>query len=101
MENVTPENCYNFAIQYLKNKYGYRKTQHTEKFSLRLRRARNKKEFNEVLASITDDDWLTIHNPATDDDGHEIELLLQQYSYGRSVRYELYNKLCCIGAIVE
>lgn len=101
IEKVTPDNCYNVGIHYLQNKYGYRKTSHTEAFTKRLRRAGNKKELLEVQASITDDDWIIIANPATDNDGREIELLLQQYPLGRSVRYELYNKLVSVGAIVE
>jgi len=90
-------NCFNAGIKYLKDKYGYCKVYHTDKYRERIQKARNAKERKAIEAAITDDDWTTIHNPATDRDGKEVELLLQQYPYGYSVRKELYNKLISLG----
>lgn len=92
---------YNIAVKYLGDKYGRRRSGHTEAFSKRMRQARNKKELNEVMSTETDDDFIMVLNPIPDSDRDsvEIQLLLNQYHYGYKVRYELYNKLCQVGAI--
>jgi hypothetical protein len=90
-------NCFNAGIKYLKDKYGSTKVYHTDKFRQRISKARNAAERKAIEAAQTDEDWLILHNPATDRDGHEVELLLQQYPYGYGVRRELYNKLISLG----
>jgi len=90
---------YNIAVKYLGDKYGRRRCGHTEAFSKRMRQARNKKELNEVIASETDDDFIMVLNMVTEHDDIEVQLLLSQYHYGYTVRFELYNKLCQLGVI--
>lgn len=96
METIN-NNCYNVGIKYLKDTYGYRKVYHTDKFRKSLQHAKNAKERKAIEAAETDDDWVIIHNSPTDHDGYEVELLLQQYPYGYSVRKELYRKLISLG----
>lgn len=92
--------CYNDGVRYLKEKYGVKRSfSTTSSFGEKLRKAKNKKERQEILASATDNDYITTPNPATDHDGKVIELLLDQYYHGRSVRYELHNKLVSLGYI--
>jgi hypothetical protein len=92
---------YNIAVKYLREKYGYRRSGLVESARKRLDKAKNKKERKEIDDELTDDDYILIHNPIPDDDrdGKEIELLLSQYHYGYTVRFELYNKLCELGVI--
>jgi hypothetical protein len=97
---ITPDNCYNVGIRYLCDKYGSRKMGLIESAQKKLRNL-TRKQYDAMFATFTDDDYYHIHNDATDHDGREIELLLNQYPYGYGVRYELYNKLVAVGAIVE
>jgi hypothetical protein len=90
---------YNIAFNYLKNKYGCRRSGHTNGFTRKLRQARNKKEFNEIMSIVTDDDFIMILNTVTEHDDIEIQLLMNQYGYGYTVRFELYNKLCILGVV--
>lgn len=92
-------NCYNEGVKYLKQKFGFRNVHFTEGFAKKLRRARNKKEHKEILATATNDDYIQIINSIPDDDhnSQEVLLLLGQYYYGVSVKKELYNKLISLG----
>jgi hypothetical protein len=93
--------CYNIAIKYLKDTYGYKCSYYTSSFSEKLRRARNRKEQKALIAAATDSDYMQVINPipADDHNGNEIMLLVGQYYYGISVKKELYYKLLHMGVI--
>jgi len=93
MKTDIPINCINIAFNYLKDKYGYKRTGYTNGFIDKLRKARTVKERKEILSTVTDNDYIIITNPATEHDDIEVELLMQQYYYGYIVRFELQNKL--------
>jgi len=92
-------NCYNEAINYLKNKYGFKRTGLTSKAQEKLSKARNKKERKEIEDSFTERDYQIKINSITEKDDEFIMLLIQQYYYGNAPKKELYNKLIQMGII--
>lgn len=93
------KNCYNEGINYLKNKYGFKRTRLTSKASEKLYKAINKKERKEIEDSFSERDYHLIINPITEKEDEVIMLLIQQYYYGNSPKEELYNKLIQMGVI--
>jgi len=86
--------CYNVAIKYLSDKYGIRRTGFTSTFQRKLSH-KNKKEQSKMIAESTDNDYQIILNNVPDEnkDDKEIELLLHQYPFGYTIRFELQAKL--------
>lgn len=93
------KNCYNEAINYLKNKYGFKRTQITSKANEKLRKARNKKERKEIEDSFTERDFQIKINPIIEKEDEYIILLIQQYYYGNAPKLELCDKLIQMGII--
>lgn len=92
--------CYTEAFNYLSEKYGQKKLQMTSAGVERLRKARNKEEYEKInndpynycftLNTISQDNW----------DDYEISILIQQYySLSYEPRKELYYKLIRMGII--
>lgn len=86
-------NCYNIAIKYLIDKYGSKPAYLINSSRIRLSQARNKKERKLIEDSFTDADYVITFNNPTDDNDKLIEALVNQYQYGYSIRFELYNVL--------
>lgn len=91
--------CINEAYNYLKDKYGYKRTRLTANSSNKLVKARNKKERLEILESFTDRNYVLKLNEITEDKDKYIDLLMRQYYYGISVKKELYYTLVNMGVI--
>lgn len=85
-------NCYNEAIYYLQNKYGYRRAGFTLKASDTVRNLSVQK-YNEVVASFSDKDYNLVTNKATEEEDKNIEIMLSQYYYGLEAKKTLYNYL--------
>ena len=88
--------CYNIAVNYLKDKYGVKRIRHTGKFESKIRRCRNKKERDLLLSNATDRDFLCALNPIPKDEEYRngtcavpkeniddvtIEMLIRQRKY--------------------
>jgi hypothetical protein len=89
--------CYNEAYNYLKEKYGYKRTFLTTTFHYKTRNY-NKKEKGEAIAKATDKDYVLIINPIGEED-RIIEILMNQYYCSIKAKKELYYKLIQIGVI--
>jgi len=89
---------YNTAIRYLQTKYAIGSISYTSGFQDRLRRARNSREREDMVANATDRDKIIHLNDlrtieGVDHDDLEVYLLVGQYHYSRSVDKELTRKL--------
>ena len=82
----------NDAYNYLKDKYGYVRGNPTVRFQKQLSR-KSKKEQKRILESSTDNDYILILNPITEEVDKCVELLMGQYYYGISAKQELNNLL--------
>jgi len=88
---------YNIAYKYLLNKYGYSEKEMLDKHEVAIRKAPNKKAKDEILKSLTDDDYT--YNlkevPTKNNNDYTLYNLLQQYNkdLGYTVKKELFNKL--------
>ena len=83
---------YNDAYYYLKDKYGYVRGNPTVRFQKQLS-WKSKKEQKRILESSTDNYYILVLNPITEEVDKQVELLMGQYYYGISAKYELNNLL--------
>ena len=95
---------YNIGLNYLINKYGRKKLKKTCAFNNKLSKARNKKEYNELIANATDSDYNSTHNDVPEDysSDHAISMLLRQYNNSSTkiaINNELHHHLIMVKAI--
>jgi len=98
---VEANDSYTIGYSYLKNKYGYKGIVYTSAFREKLHKTYSVKARRELEANATEKDYHTFLKPIDKDnfDDRCIELLLGQYYYGYTIRFELFDKLCSMGII--
>jgi hypothetical protein len=82
-------NSYNIAFNYLKDKYGYKRSGLTQKKLEEAYRQTNKKQRLEFNKNLTNDDYILIINKVTEPIDKLILTLMGQCSYGIQAKKEL------------
>ena len=93
--------CYNKAYFYLKNKYNVPKGSLTESANKRLQKRLNKKQYQKIKDSFTDDDYQypLDERLIIDDIDKEILKLMKIYDISLTIKKELYYKLVLLKVI--
>ena len=102
-ESFELKECYNVAVTYLKNKYGFTLNGLICTASNKLYKERSAEKRKEIEKSFTAKDYIEVINTHLINDVNDlnVKLLIEQYYSSYSVREDLYYLLIDIGVIKE